>query len=118
MGYSTTMARVAVLGMSAGLAGVAGVFYGGMHVTVGTEDFTFFKSLPILLFAAVGGLTCVTGALVGGLFYGLLPVINAQYPSVAPLAYVVLLGGILALGGNPNGLVNLLFGLRRLFPEI
>lgn len=118
LGYSTTAVRVAVFGVSAGLAGVAGIFYTGMHVRVGTEDFTYFKSLPILLFAAVGGLTCVTGALVGGLFYGLLPVINEQFPAVAPLAYVVLLAGILLLGGNPNGLANLLFGLgRRALPE-
>lgn len=118
LGYSTTAVRVAVFGVSAGLAGVAGIFYTGMHVRVGTEDFTYFKSLPILLFAAVGGLTCVTGALVGGLFYGLLPVISERYPEVAPLAYVALLAGILLLGGNPNGLVNQLFGLgRRLMPE-
>ena len=112
LGYSTTAVRVAVFGVSAGMAGVAGIFYSGVHVQVGTFDFTFFGSLPILLFAAVGGMTCVTGALAGGLFYGLLPVINEQYPSVAPLAYVVLLVGILLLGGNPNGLVNQLFGLR------
>ena len=117
LGYSTTMVRVAVFGMSAGLAGVAGIFYAGMHVTAGTDDFTFFKSLPILLFATVGGLTCITGALVGGLFYGLLPVINTQFPTVAPLAYVVLLAGILLLGANPNGLVNIVFGLRRHLPQ-
>ena len=112
LGYSTTRVRVAVFGVSAGLAGVAGIFYSGVHAQVGTDDFSFFRSLPILLFAAVGGMTCVTGALAGGLFYGLLPVINEQYPTVAPLAYVVLLAGILLLGGNPNGLVNQLFGLR------
>jgi branched-chain amino acid transport system permease protein len=117
LGYSTTMVRVAVFGTSAGLAGVAGVFYAGMNVNVGTEDFNFFESLPILLFAAVGGLTCITGALVGGLFYGLLPVISTEFPTFAPLMFVVLLGSILALGGNPNGVVNLLFGLgRRVFP--
>ncbi len=112
LGYSITSVRVAVFGVSAGLAGVAGIFYSGVRAQVGTDDFSFFRSLPILLFAAVGGLTSVSGALAGGLFYGLLPVINEQYPTVAPLAYVVLLAGILLLGGNPNGLVNLLFGLR------
>ncbi len=117
LGYSTTAVRVAVFGVSAGLAGVAGVFYTGMRVLVGTEDFQFFKSLPILLFAAVGGLTCVSGALIGGLFYGLLPVINEQFPAVAPLAYVALLAGILLLGGNPNGLANLAFGLRDRLPQ-
>ena len=51
---------------------------------------------------------------VGGLFYGLLPVINEQYPTRRrrwPTS--CLLGGILLLGGNPNGLVSLLFGLGR-----
>jgi branched-chain amino acid transport system permease protein len=113
LGFSTTTVRVLVFGVSAGLAGVAGVLYTGMRVSVGSEDFTFFKSLPLLLFAAVAGLTSVSGALMGGLFYGSLPIIADRYPSEAPLAYVVLLGGILALGGNPNGLVHQLFTLSR-----
>jgi branched-chain amino acid transport system permease protein len=113
LGFSTTKVRVLVFGVSAGLAGVAGVLYTGMRVSVGSEDFSFFKSLPLLLFAAVAGLTSVSGALLGGLFYGTLPILAERYPSVAPLAYVVLLGGILALGGNPNGLVHQLFGLGR-----
>ena len=115
LGFSTTTVRVAVFGVSAGLAGVAGVFYTGMRVSVGTNDFMFFKSLPLLLFAAVAGLTCVSGALLGGLFYGSLPIIADRWPSLAPLAYVVLLGGILMLGGNPNGLVNLVFRQGRRF---
>ncbi len=113
LGFSTTSVRVLVFGVSAGLAGVAGVLYTGMHVSVGTEDFSFFKSLPLLLFAAVAGLTSVSGALLGGLFYGTLPILQVRYPSVAPLAYVVLLGGIHALGGNPNGLVHQLFSRTR-----
>jgi branched-chain amino acid transport system permease protein len=119
LGFSTTTVRVLVFGVSAGLAGVAGVLYTGMRVSVGSEDFTFFKSLPLLLFAAVAGLTSVSGALMGGLFYGTLPIVAERYPSQAPLAYVVLLGGILALGGNPNGLVHQLFSLgRRLRPVL
>lgn len=113
LGFSTTTVRVLVFGVSAGLAGVAGVMYTGVRVSVGTEDFMFFKSLPLLLFAAVAGLTSVSGALLGGLFYGTLPVLAERYPTGAPLAYVVLLGGILALGGNPNGLVHQLFRFGR-----
>ncbi len=119
LGFSTTTVRVLVFGVSAGLAGVAGVLYTGMRVSVGSEDFTFFKSLPLLLFAAVAGLTSVSGALVGGLFYGALPIIADRYPSQAPLAFVVLLGGILGLGGNPNGLVHQVFAFgRRLRPRL
>ncbi len=114
LGFSTTAVRIAVFGVSAGLAGVAGVFYTGMRVSVSTEDFFFFKSLPLLLFAAVAGLTCVSGALLGGLFYGALPFLNDRYPSVATLvAGPGLLAGILLLGGNPNGVVGIVFGLRK-----
>jgi branched-chain amino acid transport system permease protein len=109
LGFSTTMVRIAVFGVSAGLAGVAGVFYTGMHVTVGTADFMFFKSLPLLLFVSVAGVTCVSGALLGGLFYGSLPLVADRWPTLAPLAYAVLFAGILLLGGNPNGLVHLIF---------
>jgi branched-chain amino acid transport system permease protein len=113
LGFSTTAVRVAVFGVSAGLAGVAGVFYTGMHVTVSTDDFFFFKSLPLLLFAAVAGLTCVSGALLGGLLYGALPFLTDKYPALATwVAGPGLLAGILLLGGNPNGLVGILFGLR------
>jgi branched-chain amino acid transport system permease protein len=113
LGFSTTAVRVAVFGVSAGLAGVAGVFYTGMRVSVGTDDFFFFKSLPLILFAAVAGLTSVSGALAGGLFFGALPYLPTDLQS---LAFVVLFAGILLLGGDPNGIVNILFTLRsRLF---
>ncbi|MGB8650298.1 MAG: ABC transporter permease [Mycobacteriales bacterium] len=110
LGFSTTATRIAVFAMSAGLAGVAGVFFGGMHHTIGTLDFFFFKSLPLLLFAAVFGVTSITGVLAGGLVYGL---IGYASPTVSNLASVVLLIGILLLGGNPNGLVGLLFDRGR-----
>jgi branched-chain amino acid transport system permease protein len=109
LGFSTTLTRIAVFGVSAGLAGVAGVFYSGMRVTVGTSDFFFFKSLPLLLFAAVFGVTSISGVLVGGLAYGL---IGYAPTSVNEAVSVLLLVGILALGGNPNGLLGILFGLR------
>ena len=110
LGFSTTVTRVAVFAMSAGLAGVAGVLYGGMRGTITTYDFLFFKSLPLLLFATVFGVTSVTGVLAGGLVYGL---IGYASPTFANLASVVLLAGILLLGGNPNGLVGLLFERAR-----
>ena len=117
LGFNTRAVRVLVFGVSAGLAGVAGAFYAGMHVSISTQDFFFFKSLPLLLFAVVGGVTCATGALLGGLIFGLLPVVADQFPAIAPLTFPLLLLAVLSLGGNPNGVANLLFGLpRRLRP--
>jgi branched-chain amino acid transport system permease protein len=110
LGFSTTMTRIAVFAVSAGLAGVAGVFFAGMRHTVGTLDFYFFKSLPLLLFATVFGVTSITGVLIGGLTYGL---IGYASPAVSNMASIVLFVGIRLLVGNPNGLVGLLFEQSR-----
>ncbi|TAL22800.1 MAG: inner-membrane translocator [Frankiales bacterium] len=110
LGYNTRAVRVAVFAVSAGLAGVAGVFYTGMRVSISTADFMFFQSLPLLLFAVVGGVTTVTGVLLGGLAYGLMPVLLDQVPALAGVIYVLLLLAVLGLGGNPNGVAQLLFG--------
>jgi len=102
--------RVAVFATSAGLAGVAGAFYTGMRVSISTADFMFFTSLPLLLFAVVGGVTSVTGVLIGGLAYGLMPVLLDRVPALAGVIYVLLLLAVLGLGGNPNGVAQVLFG--------
>ena len=110
LGFSTTMTRIAVFAMSAGLAGVAGVMFAGMHHTVGTLDFYFFKSLPLLLFATVFGVTSITGVLAGGLVFGL---IGYGSPTWQNVAAIVLFIGIRMLVGNPNGLVGLFFEQSR-----
>jgi branched-chain amino acid transport system permease protein len=112
LGFSTITVRVLIFSVSAGLAGIAGAFYAGMRVSVGTADFFFFQSLPLLLLAVVGGVTSVTGALIGGLVLGLLPVVQSEYPSLAGLAFVAVLVAVLGLGGNPNGVASRLFALR------
>jgi branched-chain amino acid transport system permease protein len=112
LGYNTRAVRVAVFAVSAGLAGVAGAFYTGMRVSISTADFMFFQSLPLLLFAVVGGVTTVTGVLIGGLSYGLLPVLLDRVPALGGVVYVLLLLAILGLGGNPNGVASVLFGWK------
>ncbi len=116
LGYNTRAVRVAVFSVSAGLAGVAGVFYANMRVSISTADFSFFQSLPLLLFAVVGGVTAVSGVLAGGLFYGLLPVILERVPGLQGVVFVLLLLAVLGLGGNPNGVANVIFNARRLLP--
>ena len=53
-----------------------------------------FRNLPLLLLVVVGGVTSVTGALIGGLFLGLSPTITDLFPTI-------------------GGLLNLLIGVRR-----
>jgi branched-chain amino acid transport system permease protein len=112
LGYNTRAVRVAIFATSAGLAGVAGAFYTGMRVSISTADFMFFQSLPLLLFAVVGGVTSVSGVLIGGLSYGLMPVLLDRVPALAGVIYVLLLLAVLGLGGNPNGVAQLLFSWK------
>lgn len=112
LGFSTKTVRVLVFAVSAGLAGIAGAVFAGMRVSISTIDFGFFQSLPLLLLAVVGGVTSVTGALLGGLILGYLPELQTAFPTVGPLVFVGVLLVVRGLGGNPNGLATILFGLR------
>jgi branched-chain amino acid transport system permease protein len=55
------------------LAGGAGVLLGALQVRVGALDFLYFRSLTVLLVATIFGITSVSGALLGALFFVVLP---------------------------------------------
>jgi branched-chain amino acid transport system permease protein len=63
--------------------------------------------------------TSVSGAFFGGMLLMLLPVIQATVPSLSGLVFLVIGGGAIMLGRDPNGLVNVLFrGLRLAEPHL
>jgi branched-chain amino acid transport system permease protein len=113
LGLDMRWFRVALFGLSAGMAGLAGGLFAGLRGTVGAADFQLFNSLPLLLLAVVCGVTSVTGAALGGVGWMLLPVLQSSRPELAGLVFAVLGFGAVALGRDPNGLANLLFGLGR-----
>ena len=113
LGLNMRWFRVALFGLSAGMAGLAGALFAGLRQTIGATDFQLFASLPLLLLAVVCGVTSVTGAAIGGVFLMMLPVLQSSYPGLAGLAFVVIGFGAVALGRDPNGLANLLFGIGR-----
>ena len=55
----------------------------------------------------------MTGAALGGVGLMLLPVFQSSNPSLAGAIFAVIGFGAVALGRDPNGLANLLFGLGR-----
>lgn len=114
LGLDLRWFRVALFGLSAGMAGMAGALYAGLRQTIGAADFQFFNSLPLLLLAVVFGVTSVTGATLGGIGLMLLPVMQSDHPSVAGLIFAVIGFGAVAAGRDPNGLANHLFRLGRL----
>ena len=54
----------------------------------------------------------MTGAVIGGAFLMYLPVAQSEHPGIAGLLFAILGFGAVALGRDPNGLANRLFGLR------
>lgn len=111
LGLDMRWFRVALFGLSAGLAGLAGGLFAGLRGTIGAADFQYFNSLPLLLLAVVCGVTSVTGATLGGVGLMLLPVLQSSRPELAGLVFAVLGFGAVALGRDPNGLANQLFAL-------
>ena len=61
----------------------------------------------------VFGVTSITGAVLGGVALMLLPVLQASYPSVGGLLFVVIAVGAILLARDPNGLAIYLFRLGR-----
>jgi branched-chain amino acid transport system permease protein len=102
LGVNLTTTKLGVFALSAAMAGLAGAFYGGLRGSAQTNDFLMFQSLPVLLMAVIGGITTVSGALIGGILLGLLQ----TQPATGPLAGAVFLfTGFAAvlLGRNPHG---------------
>ncbi|HJT37673.1 MAG TPA: ABC transporter permease, partial [Actinomycetota bacterium] len=73
LGMNITAAKLKVFGMSALLAGAAGAFLGGLQARVGQNDFLWFRSLSVFLVATVFGITSVSGAFLGAVFFVVLP---------------------------------------------
>ena len=82
LGLDLRWFRVGLFAVSAGMAGLAGALYAGLRQTVGASDFLFFQSLLLLLFAVVFGVTSVTGAVLGGVGFMMLPVLQSDHPVV------------------------------------
>ena len=106
LGLDLTRTKLAVFALSAAIAGFAGALYGGLRASAAPSDFQMFLSLPLLLLAVVGGITTVSGALVGGMAYALLPVVQRQVPEVAGLAFLAAGAAAVYLGRNPDGLAG------------
>jgi branched-chain amino acid transport system permease protein len=110
LGLNQRWFRVGVFSASAGLAGLAGSLYAGMHSTVNAPTFSTLQSLPLLLIAVVAGVTSMTGALAGGVLYMLFIVLPRTMAWLAGVEFIVIGIGAILLARDPNGLVN--FGFR------
>jgi branched-chain amino acid transport system permease protein len=107
LGVNLVTTKVGVFALSAAMAGFAGALYGGLRGSAQTLDFIMFRSLPLLLMAVIGGITTVSGALVGGLMLGALFAFTQE--SIQGLVFLVTGAAAISLGRNPHGVAFFLY---------
>ena len=112
LGMDVRRTKLAVFALSSAIAGLAGALYGGLGFTAGQLDFEPLFNILLFLFAFVGGITTVTGALLGGLLFALLPLVQSEAPEFSGLVFAVIAVTALALGKQPNGLAGVLYSYR------
>ncbi len=107
LGMNPATAKVIVFAVSAGMAGLAGVLYGGTQNGISSTDVEFLLSLTLLLFVTIWGLRTVTGALLGGLTASILPVAETHLPrALSGLTFLAAGLGIFLIGRTPDGIVG------------
>jgi branched-chain amino acid transport system permease protein len=113
MGVQVRTAKVLIFGVSSFIAGCAGSLYGGLQGIVDATQLEPVNGLVIVLFAFVGGVTSVTGALIAGALFALLAFAQQEFPSLAGLVFVGVGAAAVALGRQPNGLAGIVLGAVR-----
>ena len=110
LGLDLTRTKVQVFALAAAIAGTGGFLMAGWKGTVGKDDFSVLtgalSGLPVLLLAVVGGITVVSGAMIGALLLVAMPQVAADYPSLNNL--MILLPGLagITLARNPDGIAS------------
>lgn len=111
LGLDVRRTKLAVFCLSAFIAGVAGSLFGGLQQSVSDVPFEPINNIVLFLFAVVGGITTVSGALIGGVLFAFLPYVQAKEPEAAGLVFAGVAAVAIGLGRQPNGLAGLLSSL-------
>ena len=109
LGLDVRRTKLVVFSMSAFIAGVAGALFGGLNAFNSDMQFERINNIVLFLFAVVGGITTVTGALIGGSLFALLPYVQSEYPDQAGLVFAGVAIAVVALGRQPNGVAGMIF---------
>jgi branched-chain amino acid transport system permease protein len=118
LGLNQTTTKLIVFAMSSALAGLAGVFWGGIKLGIAPDDVTMLQSLVLLLVITVGGINSVTGAFIGGFVFAVIPVLQQHVSFLENVQGLQFLGvgfGAILLARRPNGIAGELFKLRDRF---
>lgn len=104
LGVNINSTKLVAFTLSAGMAGLAGVLYGGSPGAVSSADFAWLVSLTVLLLARVGGINTVTGALLGAATLTAFDVATPHVPRLGELQYLLTGLAAISIGRDPNGI--------------
>jgi len=79
LGMNRLTVKLSVYALSAAMAGFAGALLAMERTSAATEQYTMLIGIPIVLLVVVGGVECVSGALIGGILFILFPVIKDNF---------------------------------------
>jgi branched-chain amino acid transport system permease protein len=117
LGINVGGTKVVAFAVAAFIAGIAGVLSGYRFGSVTPQYFGIFQSFTILAFAYLGGISSVSGAVVGGLLVTNGIALTALDEVVGVSSeYAMLIGGlglILTVVANPDGIAGSLRALTR-----
>jgi len=106
LGMRVRWAKVAIFGVSAFIAGCAGALFGGMVATAVGTHFDPLNSLIIVLFAFVGGITTITGAVFAGVLFAVLNYAQASNASLTGVVFLAIGAAAILLGRQPDGVAG------------
>jgi branched-chain amino acid transport system permease protein len=109
LGSRVKTSKVVIFSVSAFIAGCSGALFGGLTFAVQGVHFEPVNSLVILLFAFVGGITTITGALIAGTLFALLLYAEQHLSGFGGLVFFAVGAAAIGLGRQPNGLAGLLY---------
>jgi branched-chain amino acid transport system permease protein len=108
LGQDIRLPKMALFAASASLAAVGGALFGAQSLIVGDVNFEPINNLLVFMIAVIGGVTTISGALLGGLLYALMIEVQSSSPDLAGFTFVVIGAGAVAVGRNPGGLAGML----------
>lgn len=104
MGVNTTKYKTIAFVIGAILASVAGALYACNFFVIKPDQFTFNKSIDILVMVVFGGMGSVTGSVIAAVFIGLLNMFLQDYSGIRMIIYGIALVAIMIF--RPSGLLG------------
>lgn len=111
LGIDVTKTKLLGFVLASFLAGLGGTILGYGRGSISAESFTTFVGISYLIFAYLGGISSVSGAVVAGTFAPLgivYVVVNRQIPAASEHGYLLVsaIGLILTAIHNPDGIAG------------